>query len=252
MEVVAIVTQESTSNMDATLIDNEKASRTTRILIVDDEPVVVRGLKQILGAALPTAVLGQAEVGRRALDLLREQSWDVFLLVCDSWGDNGLALMQKIRRASPQTPVLVVGSHSESECALCAIRAGASGWVTKKTSPEELAHAIRQVTSNGCYISPAVDRTIAGTQGEASERPPQEMFSGRELQVLVMILAGKTLKGIAFDLALSVKTIGTYRTRIFQKLGITTDIELARYAMAHGLICRQTRTAPNPSHCPQF
>jgi DNA-binding NarL/FixJ family response regulator len=118
--------------MNTALIDNEKISRTIRILIVDDEPVFAQGLRQILGAAFPAAIFGQAEDSTRTIDLLREQSWDVVLLVCGSSGNNGLALRQKIKRASPRTPALVVGSHPESECARCAIRAGASGCVTKK------------------------------------------------------------------------------------------------------------------------
>jgi DNA-binding NarL/FixJ family response regulator len=120
----------------------------------------------------------------------------------------------------------------------------------KKTTPEELAHAIRKVTSSGCYISPAIDKKTAGTRGNALDRTPQELFSGREFQVLVMILAGKTLKAITFELVRRVKTISTYRTRIFRKLGITNDIELAQYAITHGLICRQTHSAPSPLYCP--
>ena len=250
MDLDAINTRQPDGVLALVPFGERKAPQTMSILVVDNEPVIVQGLKQILAAAFPSMTFSQAENSRKVVDLLRQRPWALVVLVCGSPGTNALAVLKMIRRTSPEVPVLVMGSYSKGECALCAIKAGASGCVTKKATPEELVQAIRKVTSEGCYINSAIDQEIVDTQGQVSDLPPHELFSGREFQVLVMVLAGKSLKEIAFELVCSVKTISTYHTRIFRKLKITSDVELARYAIARGMVCGQSPSVLSPSRCP--
>jgi DNA-binding NarL/FixJ family response regulator len=229
---------------DAVPDERGKTAVATSILIVDDEPMVVQGLKQILTAQFPVTRFGHATDSDEAIDFLSKEPWSVVLLVCGLSSDCPITVVKRIRRVNPNVPMLIITGHSETECAIGAINAGVNGCVSSRATPEELGRAIRRVISGGCYTNLSLVERMAATRQAGVDRTPQEILSHREIQVLQMILAGEPLKEIAFNLDLSVKTISTYRTRAMRKLRITTDIDLVRYATVHKLVCRGAVCSP--------
>lgn len=208
----------------------------TRVLIADDHAVVRQGLKQILADDFSTAVVGEASTGQEVLDLLKEQSWDIVVLDITMPGKSGLDVLKEIKHSHPKLPVLVLSMHPEDQFAMRVLKAGASGYMTKETAPEELVKAIKKVLGGGKYISMEFAEKIAFTWNAAGEKPLHEALSDREYQVLCMIASGKTVSQIADELALSVKTISTYRMRILEKMKMKNNAELTHYAIKNGLI----------------
>jgi DNA-binding NarL/FixJ family response regulator len=145
-----------------------------------------------------------------------------------------MELLSDIKRMHPKLPVLILTIHPEDQYAVRAFREGASGYMNKESAPEELVGAIRKVIRGGKYVSPALAEKLASTLG--TETPPHDNLSIREYQVMLLIASGKTISQIAEEMALSVKTISTYRTRILEKMGMTNNVELTRYAMKHQLV----------------
>jgi DNA-binding NarL/FixJ family response regulator len=208
----------------------------TRILITDDHAILRQGLKQILIDEIADAEFGEAGDSAVALTLLHKEAWDVLILDINMPGRNGFEVLDDVRRHFPRLPVLVLSSTPEDQLGLRAIRSGAAGYLNKQTAPEQLVDAVRTVLTGGQFISAALAQTIVADLRRGADRVRHDMLSDRELQVFKFTAAGKSLKEIAAELSLSAKTISTFRARIFQKLGVKNDIELARYAHEHGFL----------------
>lgn len=208
----------------------------TRILIVDDHEVVRRGLHQILVERLPGAHVGAAERYEAAIDLLTREPWDLALVDVNLPGRSGLELLEETKRRWPRLPVLMVSAYPEQELALRSIRLGASAYVTKDSASDELVAAARKALAGGRYVTAAVAEKLASYLGGDGTDAPHELLSARELQVLRLVASARTLKEIGAELHLSEKTIATYRSRISRKLGLSTNVELTRYALQHKLV----------------
>jgi two-component system, NarL family, invasion response regulator UvrY len=207
----------------------------TRILIADDHELLRRGLKGILTEAFPELVTGEAADARQTLAAVEKERWDIVLLDINMPGRSGLEVLQDLKRLHPRMPVVVLSAFPEKDYAIRAFKLGASGYVSKQSASNELLAAIRKALAGGRYVTPALAEALAATLAGDIPSAPHEQLSNRELQVLRMVAQGKTLKEIAGELSLSEKTIGTYRTRISHKLGLGTNVELARYALQHKL-----------------
>jgi DNA-binding NarL/FixJ family response regulator len=206
------------------------------VLIVDDHAIVRRGLKEILADEYPEAVFGEVDDSRTALQELARQEWDLMLLDINLPGRDGLELLQEARRLHPGTRVLVVSAYPEEEFAVRSFKLGAAGYLAKSQAPDELITAVTKILAGGRYVTAALaERLVDDLVGDTA-LAPHELLSSRELQVLRMIALGKTIKEIAAELALSEKTIATYRARIAQKTGLSTNVALARYAIQHGVV----------------
>lgn len=211
-------------------------SQRLRVLIVEDHPILRRGLKEIVTEEYPDAVFGEAGDSRTAMQILQREEWDVMLLDISIPGRDGLELLAEARRIRPQTRVLVVSVYPEEEFAVRSFRLGAAGYLGKDQAPEKLLEALKKILGGGKYVSPVLAESLASALGGKNTAAlPHEALSARELQVLRLIAAGKTVKAIAAELSLSGKTIATYRARIAEKTGMSTNVQLARYAFRHGL-----------------
>jgi two-component system invasion response regulator UvrY len=207
-----------------------------RALIADDHAVVRQGLKQILGDTPEMLVAGEATNGQEVLDKVRAEPWDVVVLDISMPDRSGLDILKQLRSERPKLPVLVLSMHSEDQYAMRVLKAGASGYLTKDSAPDELVKAIRKVVSGGRYVSSFLAEKLAFEIGTDSSRLPHETLSDREFQVLRLIAAGKSVTEIAAELCLSVKTVSTYRARMLEKMNLGTTAELIHYAMQNHLI----------------
>lgn len=208
----------------------------TRILIADDHTIVREGLKQILEETKDLVVTGEAANGHEALDCVRRRDFDAVLLDISMPGRNGIDILKEIRTERPNLPVLVLSMHSEEQYAVRALRAGASGYITKESPPDELILAIRKVATGKKYIGPTLAEKLASVLEKGKDKHLHEALSDREYQVLCMIASGKSVKEIGEELSLSIKTISTYRTRILEKMGMKTNAQLTHYAIQNRLV----------------
>ena len=206
-----------------------------RILVADDHPLVRRGLRGLLLDHFPAAEIVEAGDAREAMAAVAEGSWQLALVDINLPGRGGLELLRDLKQQIPELPVLVVSAYTEEEFALRALKLGAAGYVSKQSASDVLAGAVKKVLAGGRYVSPAVAEKLAQAAAEGWSLTPHENLSLREMQVFQMIARGNSIKEIAGELALSEKTIATYRSRISEKLGLGTNVELTRYAMQHGL-----------------
>jgi two-component system, NarL family, invasion response regulator UvrY len=207
------------------------------VLIADDHAIVRQGLKQILSETDDLVVAGEADDGVEALQLARQQQWNVFLLDVSMPNRNGIDTLKQLKKEFPKLPVLMLSMHPEEQYAVRALKAGASGYLTKQSAPEQLVTAIRQVAGGRKYVSPTVAMQLADAiaNDSNSEQPPHELLSDREYEVLKLIATGKTLTQIAEELNLAVATISTFRARILTKLSLSSTAEMIRYGLEHGL-----------------
>jgi two-component system, NarL family, invasion response regulator UvrY len=208
----------------------------TKFLIVDDHAVVRRGVNQILAESFPEAQFGEAGSGAEALDLAARHRWDIALLDLNLRDCDGLSLLEQMRRAHPALPALVLSAYPEEEFAIRCLRLGAAGYVTKDSAPDELAGAVRKALAGGKYVTAALAERLAGIVAADVAAMAHEALSNRELQVLRRVASGRSLKEIAAELNLSEKTVATYRARIAEKLQISSNVELTRYALRHKLV----------------
>jgi two-component system invasion response regulator UvrY len=207
-----------------------------RILIADDHAVVRQGLKQILVDEFPSAVFGEAATGAEVLDQARTHKWDLLLLDISLPDKSGLDVLKELKQVQPKLPTLVLSMHPEDQFAVRVLKAGAAGYLTKETAPEKLAEAARKAINGGTYVSPSLAETLAHEVKGEFDKPLHETLSDREFEVACMLASGKSAKEIANAMALSVKTVSTYRTRLLEKLRLKNNAELTRYAMQHHLV----------------
>jgi DNA-binding NarL/FixJ family response regulator len=207
-----------------------------RILIVDDHGIVRRGLIQIVSGESDMAVVGEAENAHDMLTFLRNQPCDVVVTDISMPGGTALEALKELKRECPKLPVLVLSMHPEDQYGVRALKLGASGYMTKESAPEELVQAIRKVVAGGRYVSPSLAEQLVFEVATDTGRPPDEVLSERERQVLCLLASGKSVTQIADELALSVKTISTYRMRILEKMGMKNNAELMHYAIRNRLV----------------
>jgi DNA-binding NarL/FixJ family response regulator len=207
-----------------------------RVLIADDHAVVRQGLKQILQDTREMVVAGEAVNGQEVLEKVRAEAWDVVILDISMPGHSGLDILKELGYERPKLPVLVLSMYPEDQFAMRVLKAGASGYLTKDSAPDELVKAVRKVASGGKYVSPFLAEKLAFEIGPDSNKLSHETLSDREFQVLRMIATGKAVGEIAAELSLSAKTISTYRARLLQKMNLATNAELIRYAIQNRLI----------------
>jgi DNA-binding NarL/FixJ family response regulator len=207
----------------------------TRVVIADDHGIVREGLRQILSAAGDLDVVGEATDGHETIAIVRSTEFDVLVLDMSMPGKSGVELIKQLKSEKPKLRIVVLTMHQENQYAVRAIRAGASGYLTKDGASALLVQAIRKVAAGGAYISAEVAEQLAHqAHGEAS-LVPHEALSDREFQVLRLLATGESLTDIGNQLHLSVKTISTHKSRIMEKLALGNQAELIRYAIAHGL-----------------
>ena len=206
----------------------------TRVILVDDHPMVRRGLREMLAAdGIP--VVAEASRSEEVLPALEAHPCDIVLLDLSLPGRGGIEVLRDIKDAFPRVRVLVVSAHTEAAYAVRAMRAGAAGYVTKNSPPEEIVAAVRTVARTGRYLSDAVAGALADFAMEDRPGPLHEQLSDREMEVFRQLMSGKTISEIAADLSLNVKTISTYHARLKQKLGVGGSADLVRYAIDHHL-----------------
>jgi DNA-binding NarL/FixJ family response regulator len=208
------------------------------VLIADDHAIVRQGLRQILSETDDLLIAGEAGDGAEALQLARQRSWDVFLLDVSMPNRNGIDTLKQLKKEFPRLPVLILSMHPEEHYAVRALKAGAAGYLTKQSAPEQLVTAIRQVAAGKKYVSPAVALQLAEAIADDVDKPPHERITDREYQVLVLIAAGNTLTQVAEKLNLGVATVSTYRARLLEKMSLKSTAELIRYGIEHGLVER--------------
>jgi len=207
-----------------------------KVVVVDDHAVVREGLKRIISENPGMAVTGEAGDGNEAIRVIQSEPCDVVLLDITMPDKSGLDVLKQLHAESPRLPVLVLSMHSEDQYALRVLRAGAAGYLTKESAPAKLVQAIRKVVRGGKYVtSTLAEKLVVGLDSDPSKAPHQ-ILSDREYQVLCLIASGKTVGQIAEELALSVKTISTYRVRMLEKLNMKNNAELTRYAIKDGLV----------------
>lgn len=206
-----------------------------KVLIADDHPIVRRGLVQILEDTPGMIAAGEASTGRQVLQAVREQDYDVLVLDIALPDINGLEVLKQLQGLKPDLPVLMLSIYCERQYAERSLRAGAAGYLTKESAPDELVAAIRKVAQGGKYITQSLAERLAYALEGELEREPYETLSDREYQVMCLLANGKTVTEIARELCLSVKTISTYRARILKKLGLNSTAEIIRYALKREL-----------------
>jgi len=205
------------------------------LLVVDDHKIVRAGLRRMFADEKDIRVADEAADGATALAKIRKTKFDVVILDINMQGRSGLDVLASIRAERPELPVIMLSMYPEEQYAVLALRARANAYLSKDVDPQELAAAVRQVARGGRYVTQrAAERVLM--QASQTTSAPHEKLSAREREILLKIVSGTSLTEIGVQLCLSVKTIGTYRTRILEKLGLSSNAELVQYAMRHGLV----------------
>ena len=207
-----------------------------KILIADDHTMFREGLKHILAEYPDLVVTDEANNGQEVLDKIWKNNYDMVLLDITMPGMTGLEALKQLKNDRPKLPVLILSMHPEEQYAVRVLRAGASGYLTKESAPDELITAIRKISQGRKYITPSLAERLASEFEADSEKPLHDILSDREYQVLRMIAEGNTVKHIAKELSLSIKTVSTYRTRIMEKMKMKTNAEVMHYVIKHHLL----------------
>ena len=207
-----------------------------KVGIVDDHAIVRSGLRQFLSEHVDIKVTGEANNGREALELVRGGEVDVLLMDISMPDHSGVDALQAIKARFPDLPVLILSGFPEAQYATTLLRYGASGYLNKDCAPDDIVNAIRTVARGRRYISPAVAELLADNAAGENDRPPHGLLSERELQVFLRLAKGETIGNMAESMFLSIKTVSTYRTRVLEKLKLTSNSDLTYYALKNGLI----------------
>ena len=207
-----------------------------KVLVVDDFPLFRRGVRDLVIEGFQGAKIGEAGNSHEMLELLRRKPWDVAVMDISMPGMNGLDALKQVKQEFPDLPVLILSMYPEEQYAIRMLKAGADGYLTKSSAPEELVKAITKVHQGGTYVSPSLGEALAFTVKPGAEKDPHQLLSDREYEVLCLIGSGKTVSEIADTTNLSVTTISTYRARILEKMHMKTNAELTRYAIQQGLV----------------
>lgn len=207
-----------------------------KVLVADDHAIIRRGLRQILAEHADMSVVGEAQDAAALFALARTQPWDIVILDVSMPGRGGLDVLKDLKSEFPTRPVLILSVHPEDQYAVRTLKAGAAGYLSKDSAPAELVNAIRKAMQGGKYVSATLAERLAFNLTPETDRLPHETLSDREFQVLRAIASGKTVSEIAEAMALSVKTISTYRTRILEKMTLKNNAELTHYAIQQGLV----------------
>jgi two-component system invasion response regulator UvrY len=206
-----------------------------RVIIVDDHPVVRRGLKQIIAAEQGMQVVGEAENAQEAIRVIRRTVCDAVVLDITLPDGSGLDVLGRLKSERPTLPVLIMSIHDEELYALRVLKTGASGYLMKNSIPEELVKAIRKISSGGKYISSSLAERMA-SEPASPDTPLHEKLSDREFQIMRLIASGKSLKEIGEALCISGKTVSSYRARILEKMKMSANADLTRYVLEHQLV----------------
>ena len=207
-----------------------------RVLLADDHAIIRDGVKQILADTIDLVANGEATNGDEALKMVAKQDFDLLVLDISMPGKSGLELIKLVRQEKPRLPILVFSMHNEAQYALRALRAGASGYITKESDSEVLVAAMRKVAAGGVYVSDKVAELLARERMQQTDELPHTRLSDREFQIFEKIVAGTRLTDIAAEFNLSIKTVSTHKSRILQKMNLASDTDLVRYAIAKGLM----------------
>jgi DNA-binding NarL/FixJ family response regulator len=207
-----------------------------RLLLADDHALVREGLKRILAAASDIEVVGEAANGDETLALVKQHDFDLALVDLSMPGLSGLDLVKRLRLERPKLRILVLSMHGESQYAARALKAGASGYLTKDAAAAQLLGAIRKIAGGGVHISETAAAQLLGAGAPAGDAPPHTALSDREFEVFRQLVAGRSITEIAEALHLSVKTISTHKARILEKMAMASTAELVRYAVEHCLL----------------
>jgi two-component system, NarL family, invasion response regulator UvrY len=207
-----------------------------QVLLADDHAIVRAGLKELLADTGDITVAGEAGTGQEAIARVREGDYDVVVLDMSMPGRSGIELIRQIKNEKPKLRILILSMHSESQYAVRALKAGASGYLTKDGAADQLVAAIRRIAAGGAYVTPEVAERLALDIERPGDAPPHTLLSDREFQVFQAIVSGKSVTAIADELSLSVKTVSTHKTRIMEKMGISNSVELVRYAIRYKLV----------------
>ncbi len=209
-----------------------------RILLADDHAVVRQGIRQIISKAYPQADFGEACSLHELHDLINKEAWDVIILDLAFPDGNGLEILKQVKKDYSTVPVLILSMYPEDQYAVRTIRAGASGYLSKESAPEELVAAMQKILAGGEYISASVAEELVHYARQEDDQPLHKTLSDREYQVLCLIASGKQLKDISSELSLSPKTVSTYRSRLLIKMKMKSNAELTHYAIQNGLVLK--------------
>ena len=207
-----------------------------KVLSVDDHKIVREGLKQILAETSDIKVVDEAKDGAEAFSKVRENDYDVVLLDIALPDTDGLEVLKLVKKEKAKQAVLMLSMYPEEQYAVRALKAGAAGYLTKDTASEELITAIRKIAKGGKYVTLSLAEKLAAYLDTDAEGAPHETLSAREFQVMRLIGEGKSVGEIAEDLYLGVKTVSTYRTRILEKMNMSNNAEIMRYAIKQGIV----------------
>lgn len=207
-----------------------------KILIADDHAIVRKGLKQILADAPDIASIDEASSGQEALKKVRENNYNMVLLDISMPDMSGVDVLKQLKTEKPRLPVLILTMHPEDQYAVRILKAGASGYLTKESAPDELISAIQKVSQGGRYISPSLAEKLACDLDSTAIQPLHEGLSDREYQIMTMLASGKSTKEIAAELSLGMPTVSTYRFRILLKMKLKNNAELISYAIKNNLL----------------
>ena len=210
--------------------------RSDDTLIADDHAILRGGLKEILQHALPDVICGEAQDAAEVMDQVRAGSWDLLILDITMPGPGGLDVLRDVKNLLPDLPVLILSMHPEDQYAKRVLRAGASGYMNKESAPEELLKAVAKVLGGGNYVSPRLAESLALDLTRPLDRSPHERLSDQKFEVLRKLGSGRTVAQIADELNLSATTVSTYRSRLLEKMRMTTTAELIRYALENHLV----------------
>ncbi|CAG0963832.1 Response regulator UvrY [Anaerolineae bacterium] len=213
-----------------------KVTSVINVLIADDHALIREGLRKTLSGEPDMQLVGDAGNVADLFKQLERLAVNIVLLDITMPGESGLDALKELRQKYPHIPVLILSFHPEHRFAVRALKAGASGYITKQSAPEELVQAIRKIVGGGKYVSAALAEELATELDMKSGKLPHETLSDREFQVMRLIATGKKSSEIAEELAVTMSTVNTYRMRIFEKMNMQSNVELARYAIEHGLI----------------